>query len=181
MTQPLPVVRGSYPHVGAVARALSLNPSLIENTGLPVETVFNGIAAMIVPVASRAAIESIEVDTNALKKISNEVDASTVLVFARDPLVPTNTVHCRVFAPAAGVTEDAATGSANGALGFYIVQHKLLPAARTITIVSEQGYEMKRPSQLYVEVDTNLDMSEAIGVRVGGGVVIAGRGEIFVG
>jgi len=180
MTQPLPVVRGSYPDIPGVAKALSLDASRIIQTGLPVETIFNGIAVMIVPVEKRAAIENIKIDAGALEQISNEVGASTVLVFTRETVLPTSTVHCRVFAPAAGVSEDAATGSANGPLGFYLVRHKMVEAQATTRIVSEQGYEMKRPSLLYIDVDVHSASSEVSAVRVGGGVVIAGRGEIFV-
>jgi trans-2,3-dihydro-3-hydroxyanthranilate isomerase len=180
MTQPMPVVRGTYADTEALATALSLDVSLI-NTGLPVETIFNGIAAMIVPVVSRGAIENIKVDGGALERISNEVGASTVLAFTRETVLSTSTVHCRVFAPAAGVIEDAATGSANGPLGFYLVRHKVVEIEAITKIVSEQGFEMKRPSLLYIDIGVDSMTSEVTSVRVGGGVVIAGRGEIFVG
>lgn len=180
MTQPLPVVRSMYSNIDALAKALSIDASQIESTGLPVETIFNGIAVMIVPVKTRAAIESMKIDGGALADISNEVGASTVLVFALDPVLPTSTVHCRVFAPAAGVGEDAATGSANGPLGFYLVRHKLVEQQSTTRIVSEQGFEMKRPSLLYIDVDVDETSNEVSEVRVGGGVVISGRGEIFL-
>jgi trans-2,3-dihydro-3-hydroxyanthranilate isomerase len=181
MTQPLPVVRGAYSGINALARALSVDPSQIAYSGLPVETIFNGIAVMIVPINSRAALESIKVDGGALERISNEVGASTVLAFTRETILPASTVHCRVFAPAAGVSEDAATGSANGPLGYYLVRHKLIERQPTTSIVSEQGFEMKRPSLLYIDVDIDPATSEVTKVRVGGGVVISGRGEIFVG
>jgi len=178
MTQPLPEVRGVYSNIEALAKALSLDASLIDEK-LPIETVYNGIAVMIVPLTTRAAIESIQLDGGALARISNEVGAQTVLTFTRETVSPESTVHCRVFAPAAGVGEDAATGSANGPLGAYLVRHKLVPVQATTKIVSEQGFEMKRPSILHIDVD--VDQSEGVsGVRVGGGVVISGRGEIFV-
>ena len=180
MTQPMPVVRGVYSDIGGLAGALSVETSLIKDTALPVETIFNGIAVMIVPLSSRAALENMKIDAVALERISKEVGASTVLVFARQPVLPTSTVHCRVFAPAAGVYEDAATGSANGPLGFYLVRHKLVAAAPTTKIVSEQGFEMNRPSLLHIDVDVDSNTGEVTAVRVGGGVVIAGRGEIFV-
>ena len=180
MTQPSPVVRGVYSDVAGLAKALSLDVSRIDRTGLPVETIFNGIAVMIVPVDSGSAMEQLRVDAAALERISNEVGASTVLVFSRDTVLPTSTVHCRVFAPAAGVGEDAATGSANGPLGFFLVRHNLVTVAPTTKIVSEQGFEMKRPSLLYIDVDVELPTGTVTAVRVGGGVVIAGRGEIFV-
>ena len=181
MTQPLPVVRSSYSNVAALAKALSLDASRIAQTGLPVETIFNGIPVLIVPVETRADVENIRPDSGALTQISHEAGAKTVLVFSRETSLPTSTVHCRVFAPAEGVAEDAATGSANGPLGFYLVRYKLIKAEATTRIVSEQGFEMKRPSLLYIDVDVNLETSEVTAVRVGGDVVISGRGEIFVG
>lgn len=180
MTQPLPVVRGEYSNTHALATALSLDAGHISDTGLPVETIFNGIAVMIVPVGSLAAVKGIKVDSGALEQISREVGASTVLVFTRETLSPASTAHCRVFAPAAGVAEDAATGSANGPLGFYLVRHKLVEAESTTRIVSEQGYEMKRPSLLYIDVSADSVTHEVTAVRVGGDVVISGRGDIFL-
>jgi trans-2,3-dihydro-3-hydroxyanthranilate isomerase len=180
MTQPLPVVRSAYSNTEALARALSLDPSQVAYSGLPVETIFNGIAVMIVPVKNLAAIENIKLDGGALERISNEVGASTVLAFTHETVLPTSTVHCRVFAPAAGVSEDAATGSANGPLGFYLVRHNLVEQQSMTRIVSEQGFEMKRPSLLYIDVDVDSTSSDVTAVRVGGGVVISGRGEIFV-
>jgi PhzF family phenazine biosynthesis protein len=46
--------------------------------------------------------------------------------------------------------EDAATGSAAGALGAYLVKHGKLSPAHTLTIL--QGQEMGRPSHIEVEV-----------------------------
>jgi len=179
MTQPLPEVRGNYSNVDAVAAALSIERSSIEQTGLPIETIFNGLTVMIIPIATREAIGLIKPDVNTLDRISREVGAQTVLAFTRETILPTSSVHCRVFAPAAGVLEDAATGSANGPLGFYLVRHKVVDGSATIKIVSEQGFEMKRPSLLHIDVDVEPN-GKVAGVRVGGGVVIAGRDEIFV-
>ena len=180
MTQPLPVVKGSLPDIEPLAKALSLSASEIERTGLPVETVYNGITVMIVPIASRAAIEAIRVDTGALEEICRKLGAETVLTFTHETIEQANTVHCRVFAPAAGVIEDAATGSANGAFGYYLVRHRAVEVKAVTQILSEQGFEMKRPSLLQIEVDVDPTTEEVAAVRVGGGVVISGRGEILL-
>jgi trans-2,3-dihydro-3-hydroxyanthranilate isomerase len=180
MTQPLPVSKGTYTDIARLARALSLDASDIENTGLPVEPIYNGITTMIVPIATRAAVERIKIDAGALERISIETGVDTVTAFTMETLMPSNTAHCRVFAPAEGILEDAATGSANGCFGFYLVQHKLVKVEPLTRIVSEQGFEMKRPSLLHIEVGTDPASGEPLSVRVGGGVVIAGRGEIFV-
>lgn len=180
MTQPLPEVRSAYSKIEELAKALSLSASQIEQTRLPVEIIYNGIAVMIVPVVSREAIEAIKPDSGTLARISKDAGARTICVFSRETLLPTSTVHCRVFAPAEGVPEDPATGSANGPLGFYLVRHGLVEMNPTTRIVSEQGFEMKRPSLLYIDVDVEPGTKQVTGVRVGGDVVISGVGELFV-
>jgi trans-2,3-dihydro-3-hydroxyanthranilate isomerase len=180
MTQPLPVVKGTMHDIESLAKALSLRASDIEQTGLPVEAIYNGITVMIVPVATRSAIEAIKVDANALDGISRKMGAQTVLTFTRETVEEASTAHCRVFAPAAGVVEDAATGSANGPLGFYMVRHRVVEVKAVTQILSEQGFEMKRPSLLHIEVDVDPSTEDVTAVRVGGGVVIAGRGEMIL-
>lgn len=178
MTQPLPQVKATLSDRVKLAAALSLDTSDLAEP--PVEAIYNGITVMIVPATSMSAVQRIKVDAVRLEEISREMGAETVLVFARETVQPASTVHCRVFAPAAGVIEDAATGSANGPLGFYLVRHGLVEAARSTKIVSEQGFEMNRPSLLHIDIDTADNSKEVIAVRVGGGVVITGRGEIIL-
>jgi trans-2,3-dihydro-3-hydroxyanthranilate isomerase len=180
MTQPLPIVKGALADVHSLAKALSIDASEIERTGLPVEAIYNGLTVMIVPIDSRKAIEAIKVDANALAEISKQMGAETVLTFTRETVGPASTVHCRVFAPAAGVIEDAATGSANGPLGYYLVRHRVVDVKAVTQILSEQGFEMKRPSLLHIEVDVDPSAEDVTAVRVGGGVVISGRGEILL-
>src|SRR4030095_9981288 len=86
MTQPLPQVRGQYTNVEAVAKGLSLEVSRIQQTGLPIETIFNGIPVLVVPVESRADVESIRLDSSALTQVSREAGARTVLVFSRETM-----------------------------------------------------------------------------------------------
>jgi len=180
MTQPLPVVKGTLQAAAGLAAALSLDPFEIESTRLPIETIYNGLAVLIVPVASRRALESIRIDMGKLEEISRNVGAQTVLTFTRETVLPSSSAHCRVFAPAAGVAEDAATGSANGPLGFYLVRHRLVDVLPCTKIISEQGFEMKRPSLLHIEADVNTANGDVTAIRVGGGVVISGRGELLL-
>jgi trans-2,3-dihydro-3-hydroxyanthranilate isomerase len=76
-----------------------------------------------------------------------------------------------MFAPWQGIAEDPATGSANGPLGAYLVRHGVATGER---IISEQGYEMGRPSLLYVRVGGGRDRITS--VHVGGRCAIAGGG-----
>src|SRR5436305_3430762 len=180
MTQPLPIVKGTITDVSALAKALSLDAAEIESTGLPVEAIYNGLTVIIVPLASLAAVKRIKADAGALERISNEMGAQTMLTFARETERASMTVHGRVFAPAAGVIEDAATGSANGPLGFYLVRHRVVEVKAVTRVLSEHGFVMHRPSLLHIEVDVDPTSHEVKGVRVGGSVVISGRGEIIL-
>jgi trans-2,3-dihydro-3-hydroxyanthranilate isomerase len=179
MTQLLPQVKAELKDIEEVARALSIKASDISSTELPIQALYNGITTVIVPVSSLQAVQKIKVDTGAIERISESVGGETVIVFTRETLHQSSHAHCRVFAPAAGVVEDAATGSANGPLGFYMVRHRLVDPKPTTRIVSEQGYEMNRPSTLHIEVDLDSSLSPKA-IRVGGGVVLSGRGEIFL-
>ena len=80
----------------------------------------------------------------------------------------------RMFAPAVGVTEDPATGSAAGPLALHLARHGRIEFGDEIEI--SQGVEIGRPSTLYARVDGSADQVER--VEVGGSAVIVSRGEL---
>ncbi|MBU1747968.1 MAG: PhzF family phenazine biosynthesis protein, partial [Chloroflexi bacterium] len=137
---------------------------------------------MMVPVRSLAEVQGLNahrLDVPALGRATRSAgtDDGSVLVFTTATERPAATVHVRLFAPLHGVPEDPATGSANGALGAYLVHHQVvLVTEPTTRIVSEQGAEMSRPSTLYVEVDSAGGTVTA--VRVGGQVVPVAEGVV---
>jgi trans-2,3-dihydro-3-hydroxyanthranilate isomerase len=96
--------------------------------------------------------------------------------FCLQATMPDAFAHARMFAPAAGVPEDPATGSAAGPLGAYLAAHGILPIAETAFVV-EQGVEMGRPSRIAVQV-TRDAAGMPTGVRVGGNTVRVIRGTI---
>lgn len=179
MTQPTPVVRGQMQDRSRMAAALSLREEDLD-PALPVEALYNGITVVITPLASIDALRRAKPDTGALSNISDELGAQTVLIFTTETVEPDSTAHCRVFAPSAGVVEDAATGSANGPFGVYLATHGLVDLDPLTRIRVEQGYEMNRPSTLHVELAAKPGTREVEAVRVAGDVVIAGRGDIYI-
>jgi trans-2,3-dihydro-3-hydroxyanthranilate isomerase len=88
----------------------------------------------------------------------------------------TATAHVRVFAPAAGVPEDPATGSAALGHGVWLVGSGVLPAGGAYTI--HQGAEIGRPSVLTCTVEA-VD-SRAVRATVAGRVVPVAAGQIRV-
>jgi len=102
---------------------------------------------------------------------------------------PQATAQARDFAPTVGIPEESATGTANGALGAYLVLNGLAPVppdgTRTVRMMMEQGYTLGRPSQIEVEVDQDrpddsggrwTPAAAIAGVRVGGQAVTILRG-----
>ena len=81
-----------------------------------------------------------------------------------------------MFAPSIGILEDPATGSASGALGAYLVQNGVVDVASTTEIIIEQGYEIERPSQIMVRVESDDDIIQT--VKVGGECVTVVAGTL---
>ncbi len=176
MSQHRPVFLAETAQVESVARALGIEPRDILITGLPCEVVSTGLPFHVVPVGSLQAMRSLQPDFKRLRMLGEELGVSDVYVFCFDTVDSDATVHARMFAPSYGIPEDAATGSAAGCLGAYVVKNRAVPAARLTKLVVEQGLELGRPSRLFVEVENEND--RIVGVRVGGTAVIVGEGEL---
>ena len=180
MTQDRPSFHAVLGEVGELAGALGLASEAIGETGLPVQLVSTGIPQLMVPVRQLAEVQELgadRLDVGALTRVCRGLGTDCVMVFCLETESPEATVHARMFAPSLGVPEDPATGSANGALGAYLVHHRAVPVTEPTThITSEQGLEMSRPSTLYVEVDSGG--GEVTAVRVGGEVVAVAEGEV---
>jgi len=173
MTQDRPTFHAVLDDLEDLSAGLGLDQEAIRSTGLPVQVVSTGLPQMMVPVRSLAEVQALaasELNVAALNRACRRVSTECVMVFTRETERPEASVHVRMFAPLLGVPEDPATGSANGALGAYLVHHQAVEVTEPITrIVSAQGSEMGRPSTVYVEVDHGG--SEISAVRVGGSVV----------
>jgi trans-2,3-dihydro-3-hydroxyanthranilate isomerase len=98
-----------------------------------------------------------------------------VFVFCRETLDPATHVHARAFADYYGVPEDPATGSANSCLAAYLVKYRYFGADR-IDVRVEQGYEMGRPSRIYLRGENRRGR---IRVEVGGKVITIAQGRLL--
>jgi trans-2,3-dihydro-3-hydroxyanthranilate isomerase len=180
MTQGRPSFHGVLQDPSELAAALDLSPFAITETGLPVELVSTGLPQLMVPVSSLREVQRLDanrLDVGALNRVLGALGTACAMVFSLETENPGVTVHTRMFAPSLGVPEDPATGSANGALGAYLVRHRAVPLGTPTTrIESEQGLEMGRPSRLGIEVDGSPEEIHA--VRVGGQVVQIAEGEV---
>jgi trans-2,3-dihydro-3-hydroxyanthranilate isomerase len=159
MDQPLPNVE-PCPEPERLLAALG-----VDRAESPVEIYDNGIRHAYVELASREAVARLAPDFAALSRL---------------PLLGVSTFtgeagnyKTRMFAPAGGVMEDPATGSAAGPLALHLARHGKIAFGDEIRI--EQGAELRRPSVLFARVSGSREKVESI--QVGGSAVIVARGE----
>jgi len=145
--------------------AVLLDALGVQAPRLPVECYDLGPRHVYVGVHSREAVANLRPDFAALAAVGDV----GVNVFAGEGLE----FKTRMFAPAHGVVEDAATGSAAGPLAWHLTRHGVIEFGQAIRI--EQGAEIGRPSQLHAVVHGGPGGVEAI--EVGGGAVVVAHGE----
>ncbi len=179
MAQPKPQFLGAVEEAEdlyEIARALGLSKNLIAETKWPVEVASTGLPVMIVPIRTLTAVRSIMPDASAIIRLCHRYGANGIMVFTTVTVEQQSTVHTRMFAPAIGIPEDPATGSASGALGAYLVQNGVVEVGPMTEIIAEQGYEIERPSRILVQVESDDDAIQS--VKVGGQAVMIAEGTL---
>jgi len=141
----------------------------------PVEAVSTGLPAPIIPLKSLDAIKKIKINRDRYFEYCGRHESKNLLVFAPETYDPDNKLNVRMFADYLGVPEDPATGSANGCLAGYLVKHRYFDSD-AIDIRVEQGYEIKRPSILYLKASNQNDSCR---IEVGGKVNLIGGGDVL--
>lgn len=141
------------------------------------EMVSCGLPFYVVPVASLEAIRRAVLDMGRWQRLVAPLWAEHVYLVCMEAEGREVDVHVRMFAPAVGVPEDPATGSAAAALGGYLSKVDGSEAGALRWTV-EQGLEMGRPSFLQVEADRSGGTTTA--VRVGGSAVFVSQGIMSV-
>ena len=166
MTQNEPAFGGIVPH-GRVAHALGLNTADIASD-YPCQYVSTGLEFLMVPLRNYDALKRAHAGPNDLSR--------TFFVFCRGGYDDTQDIQARMFASELGVVEDPATGSANGCLAAYLAEHAFLGSPVLEARVG-QGYEINRPSQLYLKSEKS---DKGYDIRVGGRVSLVAGGQWLV-
>ena len=160
MAQPLPAW-------AAFDRGPDLLAALrIERSELPVELYDLGVRHVYVALPDPEDVAALGPDLGALAELQGFVGT---VCFAGEG----ESWKVRMFAPADGVPEDPATGSAAGPLAVHLARHGRIAFGTEIEIT--QGVEIGRPSRLYARADGSAEALER--VEVGGSAVIVARGE----
>ena len=141
----------------------------------PIQHVSVGVDFVFVPLKTLDAVKRAGVVKDKFFDWVKDKQAKTIFVFCPETYNPENHMNVRFFADYFGVPEDPATGSANACLAAYLVKHRYFGSSR-IDIRVEQGYEIGRPSLLYLRAE---DKGQHIDVSVGGKVMMIAKGELI--
>lgn len=180
MIQPLPVFGEILTRQALVADLLSLPKSELDMR-FPIQTISSGLPFLFVPLRSLAAMREINFRTDVWERhFSSNPDRQHIFAFTTETEHDDSTVHCRMFAPAMGISEDPATGAACGPLGAFLVEHGVINSndEETYSIRSEQGIEMGRPS--FIDITVTKKKQQFQEVKIGGSAIVVGQGELYV-
>lgn len=159
-------------HPSEIVPVLGLTTEDVD-TRFPIQQVSTGVPCLIVPLISMAAVKKARTVRDRYKGLVDRTDSKGILVFSSETYGNENDLNARFFDEAQGVPEDPATGSANGCLTGYLVKHRYFGKPK-LDITVEQGYEIGRPSRLYLRGE---ERKGHIDVRVGGRVCMVARGQ----
>lgn len=160
MAQPLPRAE-DFAQADELLAALG-----VERSTLPVRLYDNGVRHVYVALDSEEAVAALLPDQARLRGLGE----FGLNCFAGEG----RRWKTRMFAPAHGVAEDPATGSAAGPLALHLALHGRTGWGEEIEI--SQGAEIGRPSTLYARVEGDTQRGATL-VEVGGAAVVVARGE----
>ena len=135
--------------------------------------VYTGIPDIIMPVADERELEKIAPDFDALTAFSKKHEVAGVHAFTLNS--KDGKIHARNFCPLLDIDEEAATGTSNGALAYYLYDYEILEPGVIVEVI--QGEKMGRTSKISGQVV--LEEGVPI-VKVGGSAAILAKGEINI-
>ncbi len=146
-----------------IAKILGFDVSEIQRTGLPLEIISTGLEQLMVPVLHKETIYDMNPDLIKLGLISRKCGLHTSHVFALDTYHADCVAYLRHFAPALGMWEDPASGTAAAGLASYLLRHGVVTSGH---MIMEQGKDIDALARILVEAPDPEDPTGEI--RIGG-------------
>lgn len=135
--------------------------------------VSTGLQDILLPVNSMEALDRAEQDERAVTALSKRYGVVGVHMFW-PCLTGETTAHCRNFAPLYAIPEEAATGTSNGALTYYLYCRGKISAGMENRFL--QGEKMGKASEILSRLAQGAD---GVGVQVGGRAVLSLQAQLL--
>jgi trans-2,3-dihydro-3-hydroxyanthranilate isomerase len=146
----VPPYRRSNIPVCDIASILCVREDEILKTGMPLEIISTGLEQLMIPVLHKETILDMHPDLIKLSLMNRKFGIHTNHIFTTDTFSPECVSYSRHFAPALGMWEDPATGTAAAGLGTYLLRHGIIT---TDSMIMEQGKETENLARILVEID----------------------------
>lgn len=131
----------------------------------PIREVSTGVSFFIVPLKSLKSLKRCTVDRKSFLSLVERTEAKSMLVFSPEPYKRSSNISVRVFTEYYGIPEDPATGSGNGCLAAYLSEEKYF-GSHKIDLAVDQGYEIGRPSKLFLKAQKSGKIRVSVGGKV---------------
>jgi trans-2,3-dihydro-3-hydroxyanthranilate isomerase len=172
MSTPYPQFGASF-DAAAVASVVGLELADVDDR-YPVEDVSLGVPFAFLPLKTLDAVRRARFSDERFERVRHLGFNPCLFLFSAETYSSDHQLNARMFAAPFGVPEDPATGSANACLAAYLLRHNYFPGDR-VDVQVEQGYEIGRPSLLFVRAQRRGDQAD---IEVGGHVVATMRGVL---
>ena len=169
MTQGKPILKDIYLDILKIADSLKITKESIDDS-LPKQIVSTGLFTLPICIKSFDILKKIKPDFKKIRKICNDLGIGSFHLFTFKTLEHASLYHARNFAPVYGVSEDPVTGTANGAVCYYLLKNRII---QENNLLCEQGDIIGRPGRVFIEINRNV-------VRVGGIARIVEEKEIEI-
>jgi trans-2,3-dihydro-3-hydroxyanthranilate isomerase len=171
----LPESWGEEPDVTALAGALGLSPSEIGFARHRPSRYSAGTPFHLVPVQGLDALARARTSAEAMVRALGP--GAKVFLYTGETGEAAHSFRARMFAPAAGIAEDPATGGAVAAFAGALMQFEPLGSG-THDLVIAQGFEMGRPSEIALQL--TIEDGALRAAEIGGSAVLVSEGVLHL-
>lgn len=164
--------------VQKIITSIGLNNSDL-NERCPVQIASTGHSKVMIGIKSRSKLNSLIPDFQKLADLSSLIKCNGYFVFTFDSNNKDILTYGRMFAPAIGINEDPVTGNANGPLGGYLIQNKIIEHNdKYFEFNGGQGEAINRFGIINVRVKINNGKPTLIQIK--GDAVIIFKTELII-
>lgn len=121
----------------------------VEGEFIHPKIISTGLPDIMLPLQTKSKLDNLNVDLRKLSLLSKELGITGVHVFHL-PTKNSAKVFTRNFAPLVGIDEEAATGTSNGGLIYFLKNEGYIDGNEIIAL---QGESLNRPSIIYCRIE----------------------------
>jgi PhzF family phenazine biosynthesis protein len=132
----------------------------------PIQIASTGHSKVMIGIKSNEKLNQLVPNMDTLETLSKQINCNGYFVFTLNPDSEDALTNGRMFAPAIGIQEDPVTGNANGPLGGYLVQNKIIDFNGSVfEFTGRQGEKMQRSGNIFVRVETTKNIPTKIQIK----------------